>query len=252
MQIAELWRYPIKSLGGEALQTSEVTELGLVGDRSWGIEDVATGKILTGRREAALLMAEGRLSSGGTPEVHVDGKVLSSDEELSAWLGRPVRLRHADAACGGTFESLVDNLDEANSEWKSWTGPPGAFHDSTRTRVSLISYDTLGGEDPRRFRANVVLRERQGPPPVGGSVEDAWVGRTLTVGTEGTGDTVGLDVRKHIDRCVMVTRPQPGLERNLHVLKRVNREREGLAAIGALVTRPGRIAVGDVVTAGAP
>ncbi|MBP9067156.1 MAG: MOSC N-terminal beta barrel domain-containing protein, partial [Candidatus Microthrix sp.] len=43
MQIAELWRYPIKSLGGERLEASEVTELGLVGDRGWGIEDVATG-----------------------------------------------------------------------------------------------------------------------------------------------------------------------------------------------------------------
>ena len=251
MQIAELWRYPIKSLGGERLQASDVTGLGLVGDRSWGIEDMATGKILTGRREAALLLAEGRLDADGSAEVHLDGDVLRTDDELSDWLGRPVRLRRADGDAGGTFDSLVDNLDEAHSGWKSWTGPAGAFHDSTRTRVSLIGYDTLCGEDPRRFRANVVLREHPGAAPVGGSIEDAWVGGSITVGIAGSSDTarpVVLDVRKQIDRCVMVTRPQPGLRRNLDVLKRVNAERDGLAAIGALVIRPGRIAVGDVVT----
>lgn len=246
MQIAELWRYPIKSLGGERLRSSEVTELGLVGDRSWGIEDVATGKILTGRREAALLMAEGRLDADDGAEVHVGGDVLRTDEEISTWLGRPVRLRAASAESGGTFDSLIDDLDEANSGWSSWSGPAGAFHDSTRTRVSLIGTDTLAGEDPRRFRANVVLRERPDAPPAGASAEDAWVGGSLALGT------VGLDVRKHIDRCVMVTRPQPGLERDLEVLKRINAERHGLAAIGALVTRPGRIAVGDLVAPEAP
>ena len=241
MQIVELWRYPIKSLGGERLAASEVTDLGLVGDRSWGIEDAATGNILTGRREAALLLAEGRLTAAGRAEVHLDGRVLTTDDELSDWLGRPVRLRRADAGSGGTFESLVDNLDEEHSGWKSWTGPAGAFHDSKRTRVSLISTATLAGQDPRRFRANVVLGRDDSAVGTDG-VEDGWVGQTLVLGD------VTLDVRKRIDRCVMVTRPQPGLARNLDVLKRINAERDGLAAIGALVTRPGRITVGDVIT----
>lgn len=202
MQIAELWRYPIKSLGGERMEASEVTELGLVGDRSWGIEDVATGNILTGRREAALLLAEGRLADDGAAEVLLDGEVLRSDEQLSDWLGRPVRLRRADGEAGGTFEAPLDNLDEEHSGWKSWTGPTGAFHDSKRTRVSLISTATLAGQDPRRFRANVVLQEcPDGPDDTTGSVEDGWVGQTLVLGG------VTLDVRKHIDRCIMVARP---------------------------------------------
>jgi hypothetical protein len=46
----------------------------------------------------------------------------------------------------------------------------------------------------------------------------------------------------------MVTRPQPGLERDLDVLRTINREREACVAIGALVARPGRVSVGDVVT----
>ncbi|MEZ5372587.1 MAG: MOSC N-terminal beta barrel domain-containing protein [Microthrixaceae bacterium] len=242
MQVVELWRYPIKSLGGEPVEVSDVTELGLAGDRSWGIEDVATGKVLTARREPALLLAAGRLAGDGTAEVHLDGQVLRTDDELTAWLGRPVRLRAADAHSGGTFEAPLDDLDEQRSGWATWTGPAGAFHDSKRTRVSLIGRGTLAGEDPRRFRANVILdvdAHSNGAPT--GSVEDGWVGHSLSIGT------VTLDVRKHIGRCVMVTRPQPGLERDLEVLKRINRDRRGLAAVGALVTTPGRISIGDTI-----
>ena len=75
------------------------------------------------------------------------------------------------------------------------------------------------------------------------SEEDGRVGGRIRLGT------AELDLTKQIDRCVMTTRPQPGgLERDLSVLKTINAERAGLAAIGALVTQPGRITVGDVVT----
>ncbi|MEZ5382400.1 MAG: MOSC N-terminal beta barrel domain-containing protein [Microthrixaceae bacterium] len=246
MQVAQVWRYPIKSLGGERLDASQVSELGLVGDRSWGIEDVTTGKILTGRREPALLLADGRLDDDGAAQVHVDGQVITADADLSDWLGRPVRLTRASDDSGGTFEAPADDFDETNSGWMSWSGPHGAFHDSTRTRVSLISMATLGGEDPRRFRANLVLAadgaDHAGAADPEASTEDRWVGLSLRVGT------VTLNVRKHIGRCVMVTRPQPGLPRDLEVLKRVNTTRDGVAAIGALVTQTGQLAVGDTVT----
>lgn len=60
-----------------------------------------------------------------------------------------------------------------------------------------------------------------------------------------------LDVALPIARCVMVTRPQPGgLERDLEVLRWVHRERGGTLAVGATVSRPGRVAVGDEVAPG--
>jgi uncharacterized protein YcbX len=54
-------------------------------------------------------------------------------------------------------------------------------------------------------------------------------------------------VTKPIDRCVTTTRPQPGIERDLDVLRTINRERAGNLAVGAMVTRPGVIALGDEV-----
>ncbi len=47
----------------------------------------------------------------------------------------------------------------------------------------------------------------------------------------------------------MVTRPQPGgIERDLDVLKTINRERDGNLSVGALIVDPGPLAVGDTLT----
>jgi uncharacterized protein len=59
-----------------------------------------------------------------------------------------------------------------------------------------------------------------------------------------------LDVVQCVDRCVMVTRPQPGgIGRDNGVLKTIHRQRDGHLAIGALVARAGTVAVGDELTA---
>ena len=57
-----------------------------------------------------------------------------------------------------------------------------------------------------------------------------------------------LTVRKPIERCVMVTRAQPGIDRDLGVLKTIIRERDNQLGVGASVSSSGRISVGDPVT----
>ena len=60
--------------------------------------------------------------------------------------------------------------------------------------------------------------------------------------------SVALDVVRRVPRCVMTTRPQAGgIGRDTSVLKTVHRERGGALAVGALVARPGVLAVGDVI-----
>ena len=50
----------------------------------------------------------------------------------------------------------------------------------------------------------------------------------------------------HIERCVMVTRPQPGgIERDLAVLRSIHHERHGALAVGATVAREATVSVGD-------
>ena len=98
------------------------------------------------------------------------------------------------ATPAATYENPLNVPDE--DDWVTWQGPANAWHDSARSRVSLVSEATLRQWDIRRFRTNVVVT---------GEGEDDFVGSTIQLGS------CVLDVTKRIDRCIMVTRPQPDL-----------------------------------------
>jgi uncharacterized protein YcbX len=86
-----------------------------------------------------------------------------------------------------------------------------------------------------RFRPNLLVE-------VAGDerVEDAWVGRHGSVGE------VRLEIIKRCERCVMVTRPQPGgLDRQVGVLTHLARVADSSLGVLARVTRPGTVALGS-------
>ncbi len=233
-RVTGLFRYPVKSMQGEALAAADIGPAGIAGDRQWALVDMDTGLALTARRQPELLYAAAALDGDGVIITLPDGTTTSDDAALSAWLGHAVALTRADATDHGTYEIALDFEHEDTAEWVRWEGPTWSFHDSKRTQVSIIGADTLGTWDVRRFRPNVLVE---------GSPEDAWIGAAVEAG----GAT--LDIVKPIDRCVITTRPQPGgIERDLEVLRTVNRDRAGNLGVGALVTAPGRVAVGDAIT----
>ena len=232
MRVLELWRYPVKSLGGERLEQVEIGEAGIVGDRGWGIQHLETGNVLTARRAPELLFASAK---GDDHEVVIslpDGTEVRSadpgaDAALSAWLDRKVRLvRPGDE--GATYENPMDIENE--SDWITWQGPSWSFHDSTKSMLSIVGDGTLDGREVRRFRTNVV---------VAGTGEDELVGSRAVLGSS------TIEITKKIDRCIMVTRPQPGIERDLGVLKRVIAERDNFLSVGGLVVAAGSVAVGE-------
>ncbi len=237
MDVVQLWRYPVKSLQGERLETVSVGAEGLAGDRQFAIYDVVTGFGLTARRMPELLFASARLREDGSPEVVLpDGTVAADDTALSGWLGRPVELRSSATEAARRYENVDEFEREAVSAWSAFEGAAGAFHDNAGARVSLVSSGTIGFWDVRRFRPNIVLD---------GEGEDALVGSTVTVG-EAT-----LDVGMRIERCVMTTRAQAGgVDRDLGVLRTIAREREACLSVGALVGRSGTVRLGDALSAG--
>src|SRR3712207_8645120 len=127
-----------------------------------------------------LLFLSARLRADGHVEVVLpDGTVTSDDAVLSDWLGRSVALRAAaDAPGERRYESPQEIGEAGEYDWDVFSGARGAFHDSSRIRVSLVSTGTLGTWDRRRFRANVVLE---------GAGEDALVGRRGWLGGGGQG-----------------------------------------------------------------
>lgn len=232
MHVFQIWRYPIKSVGGEQLDTATITSLGVDGDRGWGLVDESTNFVLTARREPKLLMATCRVIDGAPVTTTDTADTLRTSADWSEWLGKPVRLEKAGNV-GGTYENPLDVENDA--DWVSWQGPAEAWHDSARSRISLVSTGSLGDWDVRRFRANIVVE---------GEGEDEFIGSQIRIGAD-----VEATVMKGIDRCVMVTRPQPGLERDLQVLRTITSRPVSTFCIGALIDQGGTITAGDRVEA---
>lgn len=240
MRVVSLWRYPVKSMQGQELESATIGELGIAGDRQWALVDLDTGLALTARRVPELLFAQARLTDGSegddiSVEIELpDGTVTTDNAVLSAWLGRPVELRRAGTGIAGRYEIAADFENETGSPWIEWDGPEGTFHDSGRTRVSVLGTGSIGAWDRRRFRGNVLVET----DAVG--AEQELIDRRIELGS------AVLDVVKPIDRCVMTTRPQPGgIERDLDVLRTINAERAACLGVGTLVVEPGAVKVGD-------
>jgi uncharacterized protein YcbX len=237
MRVSELWRFPVKSLQGERVESVDVTLAGLAGDRGWAIFDATTGFGLTARRAPELLFAVARTRPDGGVEITLpDGRVAADDAALSEWLGRPVQLRSSTDVEDRRYENPADFEHETGGVWEPFAGSSGAFHDSQAASISLAALATVGDWEPRRLRMNVLF---EGPD------EDGLVG-----GRVGIND-VTLEVGMRIQRCVMVTRPQPGgIERDLDVLRTIHRTRRGCLGVGATVVRGGVLRVGDTLVAG--
>jgi uncharacterized protein YcbX len=234
--VQEIWRFPVKSMQGERIEAAELEPQGLRGDRAFALFDTETGLGLTARRVPQLLFAAAAYRNDGALTITLpDGTTADDDRALSDWLGRPVTLRAAAEPGERVFENPADF--EHDAVWELFHGSTGAFHDSGKVHVSLLSRATIGDWPPRRFRANVLLD---------GGGEDALVRSRVGLGG------AELYVRQRITRCVMVTQPQPEgvdgrIEKDLDVLRAIHRERDSCLAIGSTVVTPGRFAVGDEV-----
>ena len=251
MHLTQIMPYPVKSLQGEAVSSGEIDLNGLRGDRSWGIRDEATGKVLTGRRAPELLFATATLASDETPVITLPtgttchGPGAQTDAALSEWLEKPVRLVNSVGVPAGRAEYFADATDDG-SEAIEWTMPADRFVDAhpllVLTTGSLRTAAALHPEGDwhvRRFRPNLLVDVAED-----GWVEDAWCGRsTIRVGT------ADLRPQEPCVRCTMVTRPQPGLDGDRDIFRTLARHHRGLFGAWTAVANGGTVRVGDEVRA---
>jgi uncharacterized protein YcbX len=208
MHVAELWRYPVKGMRGEAVRSLEVREDGAAGDRLVQMRN-GDGSIVTARSRPPVLGLSATLDEDGG--ALVDGRPWRSPEAAEA-------VRRA----GGDSTRLVE-------------APPAERFDDTPLLVATDGMAGWLGIDRRRLRPNIVVGG------VEGLAERDWPGRRLRVG-----DLV-IRVDHLCERCVVTTFDPDTVEQAPGVLKRINDELGGLAALNCGVERPGRIAVGDAV-----
>ena len=241
-QVEAIFRYPVKSMGGERLEVANLGWHGLEGDRRLAfrrmrIEDRSGFPWLTASKLPDLLLFAPQRREGDAREDGAQGD-----------LHLPTHIRTPDGE-----EMPVFGEDLAQEVGRRYGVPVqmmqlkhGIFDEAS---ISVIALDTmreigrLAGRslDVRRFRPNIVVRLLR-PVPF---QEDEWLGGVLSFG-EGN-DAPAISITMRDVRCSMVNldpdtaRPAP------EVLKAVVREHQNTAGIYAAVTRNGRLEVGQTI-----
>ena len=223
--VAELWRYPVKSMYGAPLTSAAVTPRGIPGDRAWALIDRATGKPLSGKRHAKLMLCRSR---------YIDEPTETTVPPAEMVLPDGTSLRTDDAKAGAVLSSFL-NVDcvPALSPGNHFDDRP--LHIITDAALRSFRERTTLDFDVRRFRPNILVAVAGDGFP-----ELSWVGKRVRLGA------LELDVAKPTKRCVMTTLPQPGLKEERGVLPAVVKDGGALGVYGAVLSS-GALRVGDVV-----
>ena len=245
--VAQLWRYPVKSMQGEQVERLDLAPGGAVGDRVLAVVDPAVGKVLSGKRWAALMMASARVEVDGVVVTLPDGSEHQARDPqvhaaLSVWLDHEVRLEPPPGEGALPMEMHTGMSDETTPLF-DWSGPSGTWLDLADahwlTTASLRAAANLhpdGEWDVRRFRPTALV-----DVPGEDFVEDAWSAVHL--------GTVETDVLMPTPRCSMPSRAQPGLARDLAIGTTLRDGHDNNLGVYATVTQAGSVAVGDTVGA---
>jgi hypothetical protein len=265
--VAALWRYPVKSMMGEELNSSDITDRGLLGDRQFAVVDRATGKIGGAKNprkwgnffDFRAAYAESPRAGAMMPPVRItlpDGAGVTTgqadlDPVLSRAFGRDVALEEArsgDKSQGATAEEYwpdMDGLDYRDTV-TDFEMPAGTFFDiavmhllTTATIDRLRTLYPQGRFEARRFRPNIVISTSGDEQ---GFAENDWVGHILAIG-----GNVRLAITEPCPRCVMITLPQGDLPKDSGILRTAAQHNAVNVGVYASVISGGTIRRGDPV-----
>jgi uncharacterized protein YcbX len=262
-RVVSLWRYPVKSMMGEELNATEVTERGLLGDRAYALVDGSDGKVATAKNprkwpqlfDFRATFVEPPRPAAKVPPVRIalpDGTTITSDQGdlnriLSNALNREVTLGAAQRGAVHAEEYWPDmeGLDHRDTV-TDFTLPEATFFDcavvhllTTATLDRLRELYPQGRFEVRRFRPNIVVQLGSGEKSF---AENAWIRHRLAIG-----DEVRLNITGPCARCVMTTLPQGDLPRDSGILRTAAQHNQANVGVYAAVMRGGTIRRGDPV-----
>jgi len=231
--VEAIFRYPVKSMGGERLEAANLGWHGLEGDRRLAfrrLDDRGGFPWLTASKLPDLLLfAPQRRPDGAQGDLPTHIRTPDGEE-------MPIFGEDLETEVGRRYGSPVQMMHLKN----------GIFDDAN---ISVIASDTvheigrLSGRslDVRRFRPNVVVRLLRSLP----FQEDEWVGSVLSFG-EGD-DAPAITATMRDLRCSMVNLDPDSASPAPEVMKAIVRANQNNAGVYGAVTRVGRVAVGQPI-----
>src|SRR5581483_6102913 len=278
--VEEIWRYPVKSMGGEKIASCRVGVLGVAGDRGWAIRDEKAGEIRGAKKLPHLMRCRASYVSEpdakGVPVAEItfpDGEKLLSDDKraaarLSELIGRPVTLWPIQPVENRDFyrRSAPDNPDMMAelreifgrvkdepipgltmfpAEILEFTSPLGTYFDVFPIHVLT----TASLAELSRLNPGANFDARRFRPnfliksndKVRGFEETTWSGRIVRIGE------MRLKIEMPTVRCVMPTLEQGELPKDSSVLRTIVKHAEQNVGLYATVAQPGTVKAGDPV-----
>jgi MOSC domain-containing protein len=272
--VVSLWRYPVKSMMGEEINSSYITERGLVGDRTYAVVDKQTGKIASAKNprkwgklfDFRSIFVDSPQDVNDIPRVritfpnginflsnnHREEKEVEDDinSSLSQVFNRQVALMKSSSFENPNYEEYWPDINGLAQREKitDEAMPSNSFFDiavihilTTSTINRLRELYPQGRFEVRRFRPNIVI-ESGAKEMKNDFIENTWVGKKMIIGKD-----VVLNVTAPCTRCVMITLPQGDLPQDLGILKTVAKYNQVHVGVYASVERGGTIHRGDTI-----
>lgn len=291
MDVVELWRFPVKSMGGTRVDRLRIDRRGVHADRLWAVRDVEKGVTASARRIPVLLQCSARYrcepgpdaGPGNAPAVVItlpDGREFDGDDPavsaaLSDLVGREVRLVALPPSKDTrehrmSLQTSLSNFSADQVRRDFGLGDTEELPDtsvfSTRQMVTLARYSTPPGTfvdlSPVHLLSTASLRNlstdgtpydvRRFRPNVLVDIDGAGFPESDWVGGEVRVGTVVLAVTNPTIRCVVPTRAQPDIERDTSLTRALAQRTNRFLGIYADVATPGTVQVGDQVSARPP
>lgn len=279
-RVAEIWRYPVKSMAGERLDRCSVGAHGIPGDRGWALRDEKAGEIRGAKKMPALMKCQAHYvsepSAAEIPAAEItlpDGTKFKTgapeaNQKLSNLLGRPVTLwpiqpetardhyrrsapdnpdmmQELRQIFGRLEDEPIPDLAQFGPEILEFTSPLGTYFDVMP--FHLVTTSTIAKLRELTPGAQIDARRFrpnvlvETTPGMKGLVEADWNGRTVRIGN------ARIKIEMPCARCVMTTLEQIDLPKDPSVLRTIVRDADQNVGSYCTVTDAGKFAVGDEV-----
>ena len=230
--VQALYRYPVKSTAGQAVQKCAVTGRGLRHDRGWAVY-TGDGGIASGKRTRRFRPVPGLMQWSSLVEDEGAEPLLESPGGLRFRVGDP----SASAALSKAFGRFLEVRPETTVQHHDET----PLHILTTSSLAALGDLSDAVVDERRFRANIVLDT----PGLPAFCEDGWVGAHLLLG-----NGVVLRLGRPMPRCVMIDQPQAGVDAAGKALRLLGRHHSTEFGLQAYVQQAGTVRTGDAAVLG--